>query len=197
MTTKPDTSAAAPQLYQRIGAITRQLHEALRELGYDKSIEASLGHLPDARSRLAYIARVTGDAAEKVLNTVDQAQATQARLATAAARIEDDLRAGTPPSGAALLAFAGDVRQSAEATGSQLTDIMMAQDFHDLTGQTVGKVVEVASRIEESLLKLLLDSAPATAAEHGLLDGPVADTTRPDVVANQAQVDDLLESLGF
>ena len=197
MTTNPDTSGTVPQLYQRIGAITRQLHEALRELGYDKTIEASLGHLPDARSRLAYIARVTGDAAEKVLNTVDQAQATQARLASAAARIEDALRAGTPPNEAALLSFAGDVRQSAEATGSQLTEIMMAQDFHDLTGQTVGKVVEVASRIEESLLKLLLDSAPATVAEHGLLDGPVADTTRTDVVANQAQVDDLLESLGF
>ena len=197
MTTTPDTSGAVPQLYQRIGAITRQLHEALRELGYDKTIEASLGHLPDARSRLAYIARVTGDAAEKVLNTVDQAQATQARLASAAARVEDALRAGTPPNEAALLSFAGDVRQSAEATGSQLTEIMMAQDFHDLTGQTVGKVVEVASRIEESLLKLLLDSAPATVAEHGLLDGPVADTTRTDVVANQAQVDDLLESLGF
>ena len=197
MTPTTDTAPQSPALYQRIGAITRQLHEALRELGYDKTIEASLGHLPDARSRLAYIARVTGDAAEKVLNTVDQAQATQARLASAAARIEDALRAGTPPSEAALLSFAGDVRQSAEATGSQLTEIMMAQDFHDLTGQTVGKVVEVASRIEESLLKLLLDSAPATVAEHGLLDGPVADTTRTDVVANQAQVDDLLESLGF
>jgi chemotaxis protein CheZ len=197
MTPTTDRPPQAPALYQRIGEITRQLHEALRELGYDKTIETSLGHLPDARSRLAYIARVTGDAAEKVLNTVDTAQATQARLAAEASRLETDLRAGTPPDTGALLAFAGSVREGAQATGGQLTEIMLAQDFHDLTGQTVGKVVEVASRIEDALLKLLLDTAPATAAEHGLLDGPVADTTRTDVVADQAQVDDLLESLGF
>ena len=197
MTPTTDTAPQSPALYQRIGAITRQLHEALRELGYDKTIESSLGHLPDARSRLAYIARVTGDAAEKVLNTVDSAQATQARLAANAARLEADLRAGIQPEAGALLAFVASVREGTQVTGGQLTEIMLAQDFHDLTGQTVGKVVEVASRIEDALLKLLLDAAPATAMEHGLLDGPVADTTRPDVVADQAQVDDLLESLGF
>jgi chemotaxis protein CheZ len=184
--------------YQRVGEITRRLHEALRELGYDKKIEASLGSLPDARSRLDFIARLTGEAAEKVLNTVDAAQARQADLVQQADRIDAMLQAGRPDAGA-LRTFTRSVREHGEATCAQLTDIMLAQDFHDLTGQTVRKVMDVAATLEESLLKLLLEaSPPSTLQERGLLDGPVADATgRTDVVTDQAGVDDLLESLGF
>lgn len=190
------TAAETQVLYQRVGEITRRLHEALRELGYDKQLQQSLGTLPDARSRLNFIAKLTGEAAEKVLNTVDAAQARQAALATEAERIEGMIRAGRPQSGA-LLAFTAMVKANSESTSSQLTDIMLAQDFHDLTGQTVRKVVDVAANLEESLLQLLLEASPPSTLERGMLDGPVADTTRTDVVTDQAQVDDLLESLGF
>jgi chemotaxis protein CheZ len=186
--------------YRRIGEITRQLHEALRELGYDKKIESSLGALPDARARLSFIARLTGEAAEKVLNTVDSAQAQQNDLAARAMRMEALLRhdaAGALASGA-VLAFVGQVTGSAQRTSAQLTDIMLAQDFHDLTGQTVRKVVDIASGLEEALLKLLLEASPPGVVEHGPLEGPVAEpAARADVVSSQAQVDDLLESLGF
>jgi chemotaxis protein CheZ len=81
---------------------------------------------------------------------------------------------------------------------------MLAQDFHDLTGQVVARVVQVAATIEEQLLALLLESAPAgkPGQDHVLaaadLQGPVVESEgRTDVVANQAQVDDLLASLGF
>ncbi|TFZ08360.1 protein phosphatase CheZ [Ramlibacter humi] len=191
--TPPD----AQLFYQRVGEITRRLHEALRELGYDKQIEQSLGSLPDARSRLQLIARLTGEAAEKVLNTVDAAQARQDALVQQAARIDAMLDSGRPDAGA-LRGFTQMVRDNAAATNSQLTDIMLAQDFHDLTGQTVRKVVDIAASLEESLLKLLLEaSPPSTLTDRGPLDGPVADVTRADVVTNQEQVDDLLESLGF
>jgi chemotaxis protein CheZ len=192
-----EPAADAPQFYQRVGEITRQLHDALRELGYDKDIESSLGRLPDARARLSFIARLTGEAAEKVLNTVDAAQARQAQLVEQADAIEAMLAAGRPCAGA-LKAFTGAVRENAAATGAQLTDIMLAQDFHDLTGQTVRKVVDVAATLEESLLKLLLEASPPGTVARGPLDGPVADAAgRTDVVVNQAQVDDLLDSLGF
>ena len=198
------TAAMAPEaqvMYQRLGEITRTLHEALRQLGYDKQIEASLGSLPDARARLDFIARLTGEAAEKVLNTVDAAQARQEALVVRAKQIEALLRADPAASGLAggeLLGFVHDVRETAQGTSMQLTDIMLAQDFHDLTGQTVRKVVDVAAGLEESLVKLLLETSSTPGmVERGPLDGPVADAARPDVVNNQAQVDDLLESLGF
>lgn len=186
-------------LYQRVRDITRQLHSALRALGHDERLQASLGRMPDAKARLSFIARLTGEAAERVLDTVDAAQARQAALADEAARIEALLAgADLGPAGEAMRQFAADVRTGAQATSAQLTDIMLAQDFHDLTGQTVRKVVEVATGLEQALVALLLETAPALPAQRGPLEGPVADAAgRTDVVADQAQVDDLLESLGF
>ncbi len=192
-----------PDVYKRIGELTRTLHDALQQLGYDKQIENSLGALPDARSRLNFIAKLTGDAAEKVLNTVDAAQAQQDALVAQAVKIEADLK--NDPVGAVargeVLNFITQVKTNAQLTTSQLSEIMLAQDFHDLTGQTVRKVVEVAGTLEDALLKLLLESTPPDQrppVHEGFLNGPVADpTARTDVVSNQAQVDDLLESLGF
>jgi len=82
---------------------------------------------------------------------------------------------------------------------------MMAQDFHDLTGQVIARVVTLASTIEQQLVQLLVQTAPAgyapTApqpAEREHLPGPVVDPENtPDVVTDQSQVDDLLASLGF
>jgi len=192
-------TAPPADVYQRVGEITRQLHDALHQLGYDRQIETSLGNLPDAKARLTYIARLAGESAEKVLNTVDTARAQQEALAARADALEARLRQPGGASAADLQAFVAEVRESARSTGAQLTDIMMAQDFHDLTGQTVRKVVEVATTLEDSLVSLLLEaSPPGTLLVHGPLDGPVADPeARNDVVTNQAQVDDLLESLGF
>ena len=198
-----ETTPAAPEFFKRVGELTRSLHDALQQLGYDKQIEASLGTLPDAKARLSFIARLTGDAAEKVLNTVDAAQAQQDALVAQAVAIEDLLK--KDPVGAVargdVLNFIANVKSNAQVTTGQLSDIMLAQDFHDLTGQTVQKVVAVASTLEDSLVKLLLETAPVeqrATIETGFLNGPVADATgRTDVVNNQADVDDLLESLGF
>jgi chemotaxis protein CheZ len=83
---------------------------------------------------------------------------------------------------------------------------MMAQDFHDLTGQVIKKVVSLAATIEDQLLQMLLATAPPEVAEQAQanpkltppLSGPVVDAQgRTDVVTDQSQVDDLLASLGF
>jgi len=87
-----------------------------------------------------------------------------------------------------------------------LTEIMMAQDFHDLTGQVIARVVNLANTIEQQLVQLLLQTAPPgvapaapePAARSEALQGPVVDAeSRADVVTDQSQVDDLLASLGF
>lgn len=197
------------EMYQRIGELTRKLHDAMQQLGYDKKIEASLGAVPDARSRLSFIAKVTGEAAEKVLNMVDASQAHQATLLADADRMEALLK--SDPVGAVargeVLHFIGHVRENSQRTNSQLTEIMMAQDFHDLTGQTVRKVIDVAANLEHSLVMLLVEgqggTIPAPGPAHvevplGFLNGPVPDAQgRTDIVSDQAGVDSLLESLGF
>ena len=100
-----------------------------------------------------------------------------------------------------VMNFVGDVEASTARIDQHLTDIMMAQDFHDLTGQVVAKVVKLAGDLEDSLVKLLIQVAPPDQV-HKLdpetLHGPVVDpTNRTDVVSNQGEVDDLLASLGF
>jgi chemotaxis protein CheZ len=93
------------------------------------------------------------------------------------------------------------MRNDTSATKQQLLDIMMAQDFQDLTGQVIRKVTELAHGLEQQLVQLLLDYAPSEVKREtgsGLLNGPQIDPqNKSDVVADQSQVDDLLDSLGF
>lgn len=187
----------SPLLYRRLGELVRSLHEALSELGYDKRIESAMTSLPDARSGLSYISRLTGDAAEKVLNAVDHAKADQDALADAART----LAAAPAAAPAGVAAFVDQVKQTCARTDEHLTAIMMAQDFHDLTGQVTRRLIETVQRLEHDLLLLLVEAAPANqraTPEPKDLAGPVTDPSlRTDVVENQQQVDDLLESLGF
>ena len=101
----------------------------------------------------------------------------------------------------AVFNFVQDVEQRTAKIDDHLTDIMMAQDFHDLTGQVVAKVVTLAGDLEDSLVKLLVQVIPADQVhlvKSEMLNGPVVNPEgRTDVVANQGEVDDLLASLGF
>lgn len=200
-------------LYVNVGRLTRQLHDALRELGYDVQLENAVGSLPDARNRLSYVSRLTGQAAEKVLNGVDRTKAELQHLSDGASEMAAALRAdpvGAVASGR-IMGFLDEVGQSTARADEQLTEIMLAQDFHDLTGQVIRKVVTLAQGLEAQLVQLLVqtrahESGAGRGPEPGRaeaprseeLEGPAVMTAgRTDVVSGQAQVDDLLESLGF
>ncbi len=193
---------ASPEVFQQLGAITRQLHDTLAQLGVMPKLQIAAEGLPDARSRLNYIAEKTGAAAEKVLNSVDCAKADHAHIIEetrriAAAIVADPVKAVASGS---ILNFVTDVEKTTARIDNHLTDIMMAQDFHDLTGQVVAKVVALASELEDSLVRLLVQAAPPEQVQkvEQHLQGPVVDAAgRTDVVANQGEVDDLLASLGF
>lgn len=198
----PGPNGASPEVFQQLGAITRQLHDTLSQLGVMPKLQVAAEGLPDARSRLNYIAEKTGAAAEKVLNSVDRAKADHAHITEetrriAAAIVADPVKAVASGS---ILNFVSDVEQTTARIDNHLTDIMMAQDFHDLTGQVVAKVVALASELEDSLVRLLVQAAPPEQVQkvEQHLQGPVVDAAgRTDVVANQGEVDDLLASLGF
>ncbi|MBA4262354.1 MAG: chemotaxis protein CheZ [Comamonadaceae bacterium] len=202
---KPSVSShpGHPDMFQQLGSITRQLHEALKELGYTDQLKGTLEQLPDAQSRLSYIARLTGEAAEKVLNHVEAAKADQALIAERARALSDGLARvpGLAQDRPELLDWTRELVAHSEKTDARLTDIMMAQDFHDLTGQVINRVVQLAGTIEEQLLGLLLQSAPCGQPGQDQafeLVGPVVNPEgRTDVVTDQKQVDDLLASLGF
>ncbi len=196
-------AGASPEVFHQLGMITRQLHDTLTQLGVMPKLQVAADGLPDARSRLNYIANKTSDAANKVLNSVDQAKADHAHISSETRRIaeaivKDPVKA---VASGAVMNFVGDVEAATARIDAHLTDIMMAQDFHDLTGQVVAKVVSLATELEDSLVKLLVQAAPpeqAQKVEAAVLHGPVVNPEgRTDVVKDQAEVDDLLASLGF
>ncbi|MBG6081642.1 protein phosphatase CheZ [Rubrivivax gelatinosus] len=193
----------SPEVFQQLGSITRLLHDTMQQLGVMPKLQIATDGLPDARSRLNYIANKTADAANKVLNSVDQAKAEHAKISEATRQIAAQIVADPVRAVAsgAVLNFTQDVERSTSAIDGHLTDIMMAQDFHDLTGQVVAKVVTLANDLEDSLVKLLVQVVPPEQREKvdpNVLHGPVVSPEgRTDVVSNQGEVDDLLASLGF
>ena len=201
---KPDEHLmVSPEVFQQLGSITRLLHDTMRQLGVMPKLQIATDGLPDARSRLTYIANKTAEAANKVLNLVDQAKADHAHIAERTREIAKAVT--TDPvkavASGALMNFVQDVENSTASIDAHLTSIMMAQDFHDLTGQVVAKVVGLANDLEDSLVKLLVQVVPPDQREKvdpNVLHGPVVNPDgRTDVVANQGEVDDLLASLGF
>ena len=205
-----DENNPSDQVINKIGHLTRSLHDSLRELGYDKNLEKAASTIPDARDRLNYVATLTQQAAEKVLNATEAAQPVVEKIEIESQRLARDWQK--------LLdkqldvdqfkslvtqthAFLVEVPKQTKATNAYLIEIMMAQDFQDLTGQVIKKIVEVTQQMEKQLVELLVENPPSTAnpdAYAGMLNGPVINAAgRTDVVTSQDQVDDLLESLGF
>jgi len=198
-----DALAVSPEVFQQLGTITRLLHDTMQQLGVMPKLQTATEGLPDARSRLSYIATKTADAANKVLNTVDAAKNEHRQISESTRSIGQLIVADPVKAVAsgAVMNFVHEVERSTKRIDDHLTDIMMAQDFHDLTGQVVAKVVTLANDLEDSLVKLLIQVVPEGVREQvdpSVLNGPVVNPEgRTDVVSDQGEVDDLLASLGF
>jgi chemotaxis protein CheZ len=197
------------EFLSRIGHMTRALHESLRGLGLDKLIEKAASDIPDARDRLDYVARLSEDAAQKVLNATDAASPLQDRIGDDARQLSASWNALLTGDGSSqqwrdlaqrTVSALDGAAAGATQTKAHLMDIMMAQDFQDLTGQVIKKVTSIAQNLEKQLVQMLIDFAPEQMKkelDNGLLNGPQIDPTGEGVVADQEQVDDLLDSLGF
>ena len=198
------------EVLSRVGHMTRALHESLRGLGLDKLIEKAASDIPDARDRLDYVARLSEQAAKKVLDATDAASPLQDAIETRSAELSKSWQAlldgGASEAdwralAARTVASLGESRAAAVATRSELMNIMMAQDFQDLTGQVIGRITGIAQNLEQQLVQVLVDFAPSEIKrelDNGLLNGPqINPEGKQEVVADQGQVDDLLDSLGF
>ena len=195
-------------VFKEIGHLTRSLHDSLRELGVDKKLQNAASTIPDTRDRLNYIANMTQAAAERVLNATEATQPVIDKIESGARKLSDDWQKlfdnkmdveQFKQLAKQTHAYLNEVPKQTRQTSANLTEIMMAQDFQDLTGQVVKKVMEVTQNLEQQLLSLLVQTAPPTVkVDPSLLNGPVINAEgRTDVVTSQAQVDELLESLGF
>jgi chemotaxis protein CheZ len=199
------------KVFRRVGQMARQLHDTLGELGYHELLGTAAAAIPDTRDRLNYVASLTEKAACRVLNATDIANPLQDQLeaSSAALAAKWDALYANQMGVEEFKKLADDTRaflkqglpQHTGATKAQLLEIMMAQDFQDLTGQVIKKTIAVAQELEAQLMGVLIETMPGerrTESVMSLLNGPVINAEgRSDVVATQQQVDDLLGSLGF
>jgi chemotaxis protein CheZ len=202
-----DESADKP-MFERLGGIVRLLHDSLRELGYDRSLSSVASEITDAQGRLEHVAALTEQAANKVLNAIDVGMPEQDALSKQAkdmeARWAQLYEGKLSVEEFKVLAsdsrqFSAKVNEVTELEKARLLEIMMAQDFQDITGQLIKKIVAITNKAEMELAQLLRDNAPAEVkAAHEakpveLLNGPAA----PGVAMAQDDVDSLLADLGF
>ncbi|WP_087021476.1 protein phosphatase CheZ [Thaumasiovibrio subtropicus] len=207
-------------IFEEVGKLTRQLHDSLTNFQLDPRIsDLATSEIPDARDRLTYVIEKTEVAANKTMDAVEETFPIADRLVDHLQQVRpewDKLMGGRIELNEfkALCHTIDQLLQQVEQDGgelrTQLTDILMAQDFQDLTGQVIRRVIDLVKEVEEQLVEILrafgLDEAQAQAVispteqkkATTAPEGPIIDSSqRDDVVESQDDVDDLLSSLGF
>ncbi|GGC62185.1 protein phosphatase CheZ [Undibacterium terreum] len=191
-------SADVP-VYERLGDIIRALHDTLTEIGADNVLSEAASEFPSARERLQHIGNLTEKAANTVLNKVELTMPLQESLGDTAEKLKAEWdKSADHPLAERTKAYLVEAQEATSTTYQALSEIMMAQDFQDLTGQLIKKVVSLIERTENDLLKLLIDAAPpgtiSITKKDELMAGPGA---AGGIALEQSSVDDLLADLGF
>ncbi len=197
-------------LYQGVGRIARSVHDSVNELRSGQSLELLDGReFPDARDRLNHILKLTADSAHTTLSAVEAGlpvvEETRARAEQLLGRWAS-FRARQMPLedfrqlSADIEAFLGYTRDGAQSLSEQLSEVLMAQGYQDLTGQMIERVIQLVDEVEGGLVELVTQvgghrAEPVASGTHA--EGPQLDREREGVVKSQDDVDDLLASLGF
>ncbi|MGK3113823.1 protein phosphatase CheZ [Candidatus Pantoea formicae] len=212
MSSPPDIQSENPKdLFIRIGQLTRLLRNSMASLGLEQTIIEVADTFPNTRDRLRYVVSKTSQAADRALTSVEAARPLQLALSENAAVLShrwDEWFADPQPLDRArelvqdTRAYLQGVPEMTQQTNAQLTEIMMAQDFQDLTGQVLQSLMQLIDTIEKELISVLVENMGdrEPIEDHGevqLKNGPQIDTTAQGIAASQEQVDDLLQSLGF
>ena len=205
------TSIRETELYQDMGKLTRELHDAIANFGMDERINTMAEHsIPDARERLNYVISKTDEAANKTLSAVEESIPICSDLNTEALKLHATWQKFTNRELSAdeFRQLSKDVNNfflnaySLEKVKDHLTEILLAQEYQDLTGQIIKKVITLVGEVEDNLVNLIKLTGDTDSVEKDdsatSLDGPpVPGIAHKDTVSGQDEVDDLLSSLGF
>ncbi len=205
------TDQATSGLFQEVGRLTRDLHDAINGFLLDSQIaQLAEREMPDASQRLTYVINMTEQAANTSLNAVEASLPLAGELANEARRLaadwsdsqqQGDVGKGCDALGKELVDFLQKTGEHADEIHAKLSDVLMAQDFQDLTGQIIRQVITLIHDVEEKLVHLVRISGakmPVPQDKGAKLEGPVIPgIEQGDVMNDQDDVDDLLSSLGF
>lgn len=206
--------AFSSDLFSEVGKLTRQLHDALQDFQLDPRLGTlATEDMPDAQQRLNYVLEKTEDAANRTMDAVDASLPIADRLNSELSSLmpawkslmQRQIELGQfKELCLSLNDFLTSAEKDSEVLRERLTEVLMAQDFQDLTGQVIRRVIDLVREVEDNLIHLLtVFGAPEKAEQSSeksaiTAEGPIVDAEqREDVVSNQDDVDDLLSSLGF
>lgn len=188
-----------------IGRAAAKLHHLLKELGHAKGLQQSAATMPDARDRLSFIDQTMHEASEKTISAVENSlpltEKTRITCADLAERLSGSPELARHSLVQETVSHMGEIAASEEMLRHNLLQIMEAQEFRDVAGQMVNKILDAAQEIEKILLDILRDNAPdgetgSLIRSEGLTAGPSM-RAQSDGVSGQDEVDDLLASMGF
>jgi chemotaxis protein CheZ len=201
------------QLFQELGRLTRTLHDTLTSVQMDPRLaRLTEQEMPDVRERLQYVVKKTEQAANRTLQAVEEGMPIATHLTERAASHKADwdrfLRREMDVNEfrhltRTLSAFLGEISEDAAELRKHLSEVLMAQEFQDLTGQVIQRVIKVVTEVEDSLVEMIRVVGKRGGADESHnkkddLEGPQINADgRADVVSTQDDVDDLLSSLGF
>lgn len=206
------TSIRETELYQDMGKLTRELHDAISNFGVDDSINVMAEQdIPDARERLNYVITKTDEAANRTLEAVEESIPICTDLDKDASELHVRWKKFTQREMSAddFRVLSKDIyvffekTQGLATVKEHLTEILLAQEYQDLTGQVIKKVINLVGEVEDKLVGLIaITGAPQLQKDKdessSSLDGPpVPGLAHSDTVSGQDEVDDLLSSLGF
>ncbi len=205
-TTTPRRKRTAPAVdarVEKIGQATASLHRLLKELGHTRSLEKSAATMPDARDRLSFIDKSMHEASEKTISAVEISipltGMNRAICGDLSGRLADASFGKNKALINEVISRLGEIAAAEETIHRNLLHIMEAQEFRDVAGQMVNKIVGAAVEVEGILLEILKEYAPDTRDSliraEGLTAGPAHKAG--DSVTGQDEVDDLLASLGL
>jgi chemotaxis protein CheZ len=202
------------ELFIEVGRLTRELHDAINGFLLDARIsDMTKVEIPDAKERLNYVITMTQQSADRTLNEVEKCLPLVAAMEKQSAQLEeewsklrkrllskDDFKGLSDK----LNDFLQQTRQDSGDLHASLSEVLMAQDFQDLTGQIIRKVITLVQDVEQKLVKLVritgnkLEDTTTAKKEKEELAGPaIPGLDQGDQVTSQDDVDDLLSSLGF
>ncbi len=212
------------RLFAEVGKMTRSLHDAIvnfhNDTNFSSSDKAELSRIRDASDRLNYVITMTDRAANRTMDMIEATVPLMDDIQKMAESLKPEWdrlmrREMQPQEFRELYVRIDDFFQRTARDASKLkgmyNDIVVAQDYQDLTGQIIKKVITSVREVEESLVRLVkmasqVDAAagishqltPRELTERDKLEGPIIDASKvKDAVSGQDEVDDLLSSLGF
>lgn len=210
-------------LFEEIGKLTRSLHTAIKDITTGDELSEESG-MCQASDKLAYVIQMTDKAANRTMDLAEEGMPLNSEIYDGAVELQEQwqkfLRKELKPNDFRDLTKKIDVYFSqtqinSKKISSQLSDILMAQDFQDLTGQVIQRVTKLVAEVEERLVDLIAMAGEVdrmTGITHSephqneppqendkkiIAEGPQIDTSLDGVVEGQDDVDDLLSSLGF